>query len=175
MQKIIAGYDWLINAMRVASGVTIVLVFVLIVSDVFIRLVGGPLFGVDPWIYSAGIVEYSLLWFAMLAAPWLVRVKGHVFIDAITQIMPGRIQYYLAKVSYLISVCAAIVFFWFSLDLFLAAWWSNELDIRGEDMPLWTLLIPIPICFFFVTIEFSRYLFGFDDMYGDRTDVRENV
>ena len=175
MQTIISGYNWLINAMRVMAGVTVVLIFFLIVSDVFIRLVGGPLFGVDPWIYSAGIVEYCLVWFAMLAAPWLARVKGHVFIDAITQILPPNIQHYLAKFSYLICVVSSIVFCWYSFDLFYEAMMAGEVDTRGEDMPLWTLLIPIPVCFFFVSIEFCRYLFGFDNMYGDRTDVRENV
>ena len=52
---------------------------------------------------------------------------------------------------------------------------TGQTDTRGEDMPLWTLLFPIPFCFFLVAIEFCRYLFGLDDMYGDRTDVRENV
>ena len=42
-------------------------------------------------------------------------------------------------------------------------------------MPLWTLLLPIPFCFFLVAIEFGRYLIGLDNMYGDRTDARENV
>ncbi len=175
MQTVISGYNWLINAMRVLSGTLVAVIFLLIATDVFIRLVGKTLFGINPWIYSAGIVEYCLVWFAMMAAPWLARIKGHVFIDAITQILPPNIQYYLAKLSYLICVISSGVFCWFSFELFLEAYMSGEIDVRGEDFPLWTLLIPIPVCFFFVTIEFCRYLFGFDDMYGDRTGVRENV
>ena len=49
-------------------------VFVLIVSDVLIRLVG-----LKPWLYSSVLVEYGLLWFTMLATPWLARNKRHVF------------------------------------------------------------------------------------------------
>ena len=71
MQTVISGYNWLINAMRVLSGTLVAVIFLLIATDVFIRLVGKTLFGINAWIYSAGIVEYCLVWFAMMAAPWL--------------------------------------------------------------------------------------------------------
>ena len=160
--------------MRALSGVIVFGIFVLIVVDVGIRFV-GPTLGIQAWIYSFGVVEYGLLWFAMLAAPWLVRIKGHVFIDAITQLLPPGAKRVMAKISYLICVCAALVFTYFSMQLLIEAFATGQTDTRGEDMPLWTLLFPIPFCFFLVSIEFGRYLLGFDDMYGDRTDVRDNV
>ena len=174
MTRISAAYSWLLNALRALSGVVVFGIFVLIVVDVGIRIVGSSI-GVKPWIYSSGVVEYGLLWFAMLAAPWLVRIKGHVFIDAVTQLLPPAVQGAVAKLAYLICVCSSLVFCYFSFDLFIEALGSGEIDTRGEDMPLWTLLMPIPFCFFLVSIEFGRYLIGLDSMYGDRTDVRENV
>ena len=111
----------------------------------------------------------------MLAAPWLVRIKGHVFIDAVTQLLPKTVQRVLAKIVYLICVCSALVFCYFSLMLLVEAIQSGEVDIRGENMPLWLLLVPLPVCFFMVAIEFARYLIGLDHMYGDRTEVRANV
>ncbi len=174
MTKISAAYAWLLNALRALSGVVVFTIFVLIVVDVGIRMFGHYV-GVQPWIYSSGVVEYGLLWFAMLAAPWLARIKGHVFIDAITQILPPGPQRIFAKLAYLICVCSSLVFCYFSLQLLIEAINSGEIDTRGEDMPLWTLLLPIPFCFFLVAIEFGRYLIGLDSMYGDRTDGRENV
>ena len=174
MKGIFTAYTWLLNALRAVSGVIVFCIFILIVVDVGIRLV-GPWLGIQPWIYSFGVVEYGLLWFAMLAAPWLVRVKGHVFIDAVTQLLPRGAKRLFAKLSYLICVCATLVFSYFSFELLVDAFATGQTDTRGEDMPLWTLLFPIPFCFFLVAIEFGRYLLGFDDMYGDRTDVRENV
>ena len=67
--------------------------FLLIVSDVLIRTVG-----LKPWLYSSVLVEYGLLWFTMLAAPWLARNKAHVFIDAITQLLPAAAQQRAGKV-----------------------------------------------------------------------------
>ena len=174
MTEISAAYIRLLNGLRALSGVIVFCIFVLIVIYGGIRRV-GPTLGIQPWIYSFGVVEYGLLWFAMLAAPWLVREKGHVFIDAVTQLLAPGIRRIIAKIAYLICVCSTLIFSYFSFELLVDAFATGQTDTRGEDMPLWTLLFPIPFCFFLVAIEFGRYLLGFDDMYGDRTDVRDNV
>ncbi len=174
MKQISAAHLWLLNALRALSGVVVFGIFVLIVVDVGIRIVGQTI-GVQPWIYSSGVVEYGLLWFAMLAAPWLARIKGHVYIDAITQLLPPAPRRILATLSYLICVCSSLIFCYFSFQLLIEAIDTGQIDTRGEDMPVWTLLLPIPICFFLVAIEFGRYLIGLDSMYGDRTEARENV
>ena len=170
MQLIVTAYNHLINILKSLSGVVIFVAFLLIVIDVFVRLVG-----LSPSTYTIGIVEYGLLWFTMLAAPWLVRVKGHVFIDALTQLLSPRPKRVLAKIVYTICICSSLIFFYVSFDLFIQAVESGEIEIRGEDMPLWSLLLPMPVCFLLVAIEFGRYLIGLDTMYGDRTDVKDSV
>jgi C4-dicarboxylate transporter DctQ subunit len=153
-------YDQLIELFRLLSGVVVFSIFLLIVSDVLLRIFSLPL-----WTYSSGVVEYGLLWFTMLAAPWLVRIKGHVFIDAVTQMLPGGLQKIIAKIVYLICITSSAVFAWFSLQLLVEAFVSGQYDTRGEDFLLWTLLLPIPVGFSLVAIEFCRFLFGIDDMY----------
>ena len=153
-----------------ASGVVIFIVFALIVADVFMRLLGIP-----PWTYIAAIVEYGLLWFTMLAAPWLVRVKGHVFIDAITVMLPPGAQRVLAKVAYILCICTTLMMAYYTFGLLVEAISEGQIDTRGEDMMLWTLLLPLPFCFAMVAIEFIRYLIGIDSMYGSRTDAKESV
>ena len=170
MKSLAAGYLAVLCGLRDLSGVVILTIFVLIVADVFMRLLGIP-----PWTYIAAIVEYSLLWFTMLAAPYLVRVKGHVFIDAITQILPPGPRRVIASFAYLVCIVSSLTFFWYSFELLIEAFASGQVDTRGEDMPLWILLLPIPPCFLLVAVEFGRYLIGIDTMYGDRVDVKETV
>ena len=153
-------YSQFIDLLRILSGVVVFIIFVLIVSDVLLRLTGLPL-----WTYSSGVVEYSLLWFTMLGAPWLARIKGHVFIDAVTQLLPAGPQKIIAKIVYTICIVSCLIFAWFSFQLLLDAFTSGQTDTRGEDFPLWALLFPIPFSFALVAIEFCRFLFGFDDMY----------
>jgi len=170
VRVIVKAYELLLNAFKVGAEVVVFLIFLLIVTDVFVRLVGW-----QPSSYTSGVVEYGLLWFTMLGAPWLVRLKGHVFVDSLVQLFPKSLQWFLAKIVYLICICCALVFVYFSLELTLEAIESGEMDIRGEHQPLWLLLVPIPVSFLMVAIEFIRYLAGVDTMYTSRTDVRENV
>jgi C4-dicarboxylate transporter, DctQ subunit len=170
VSSITAAYNGLINGLRYLAGVVIFGIFVLIVADVFVRLIG-----ISPWLYSYILVEYGLLWFAMLGAPQLVRTKGHVFIDAITQLMPQGVRRVTARIAYVICVVSSLIFSYYSLQLLIGAIADNEIDVRAVDMPLWTLLSPLPFCFALVAIEFLRYLVGWDSMYGERIEVKENV
>ena len=170
MQGIARIYNLIIHLMRVLAGIQIFAVFVLICADVLMRLAG-----LQPWIYSTIIVEYSLLWFAMLGAPYLVRTKGHVFIDAMMILLPPNLKIVSAKISYLICVVSSIIFIIYSGDLLIGAIRDGLIDFRAEEIPMWILYFPIPVGFVFVATEFMRYLIGTDSMYGERTDVRDNV
>lgn len=170
MQGIVHAYNSLIYGMRHAAGVLVFCVFVLIVTDVFVRILG-----VQPWGYSVMVVEYALLWFAMLAAPYLVRIKGHVFIDALTTLLSPVVRNILAKFAYLICIVSSLIFTWYSLQVLITAIADGTLDVRAEDIPLWVLIVPMPFSFTLVAIEFSRYLIGIDTMYSDRTESRDGV
>ena len=157
-------------------------VFLLIISDVIMSVfvaINRKLQWFDPtissWDGTHGLVEYGLLWFTMLAAPWLARTKGHVFIDAVTEIMSPAIQNYTAKFAYTVALVVSLAFTYYSWLLLKEAIQDEMIDERGIDLMQWTLYFPMPICFALLSIEFLRYLLGFDDMYGRRVDVREGM
>ncbi len=170
LKAIIKAYNYVLNGLAVCAGLVIFAVFLLIVIDVTIRTAGFA-----PPAYTIAVAEYCLLFFTMFSAPWLVRMKGHVFIDAVTQMLPRPVQVVLAKVVYTLCVCSALTFAYISFGLAAEAIESGNLDVRGVDMPQWLLFVPMPPCFLLVAIEFMRYLVGIDDMYGDRTEARDSV
>jgi len=167
---LVKAYNYLLNGLAVCSGIVIFTAFVLIVFDVSIRIMGFK-----PPAFTIAVVEYILLYFTMFGAPWLVRQKGHVFIDAVTQFLPPAVKRAVAKLVYMICITSSLIFFYFSGGLLIETLRSGSLDVRGVDMPQWLLFAPMPLCFFLVAVEFGRYLIGIDDMYGDRTDVRESM
>ena len=156
--------------MAVLAGILIFLSFAMIVVDVTLRIVG-----LRPLIFTIPVVEYILLWFTMLAAPWLVRIKGHVFIDALTRILPSGIRTVIAKIVYAMCVVAAMIYCVHAMGLLQVAWQNDVVDVRSVDMPQWALFGPMPFCFFLVAVEFARYLFGVDDMYDQSVGEREGV
>ena len=170
LKAIIEAYNYVLNGLAVCAGLVIFAVFLMIVIDVTIRIAGFA-----PPAYTIAVAEYCLLFFTMFSAPWLVRMKGHVFIDAVTQMLPRPVQVVLAKVVYTLCVCSALTFSYISFGLAAEAIETGNLDVRGVDMPQWLLFVPMPPCFLLVAIEFMRYLVGIDDMYGDRTTARDSV
>ena len=170
MKALVKSYNFVIHGMAVLAGILIFLSFVMIVVDVTMRIVG-----LQPPLFTIAVVEYILLWFAMLAAPWLVRIKGHVFIDAVTQFLPRLIKTIVAKIVYSICIISSSIYCVHATGLLIDAWQRNMIDVRSIDMPQWILFGPMPFCFFFVATEFARYLIGIDDMYSQSLLERENV
>jgi TRAP-type C4-dicarboxylate transport system permease small subunit len=170
VNRIAAFHLKFLELLKALSGAVIFAVFVVIVVDVLVRTSGFK-----PLQESSVIVEYGLLWFTMLAAPWLARNKAHVFIDAITQLLPETAQRVIAKVVYLLCALFSLVVCYYSLQLTIAAIVEGQIDIRAVDVPQWVLFAPIPLCFLLVAIEFLRFLLGYDSMYGRRSDVKEST
>lgn len=168
MKALARAYDVLLQALAVCAAVVIFAAFVLIVVDVTIRILGFA-----PPAFTIAVVEYILLYYAMFAAPWLVRKKGHVYIDAVTHLLPPAVKRVTAKFAYLVCICASLVFCYFSTGLLIEAYRGGTIDVRGVDMPQWLLYLPMPLSFGLVAIEFGRYLVGLDDYYVERTDVKE--
>jgi len=71
---------FLINAFLVLAGVLVLAAIFLIIIDVCIRALGFK-----PPGYTVAVVEYVLLYFVLLSAPYLVRTKGHVLTDILIQ------------------------------------------------------------------------------------------
>lgn len=170
MQAISKAHEWLINALKTLAGIIVFLIFILITLDVLL-----PLAGIQPWEGTLGVVEYGLLWFTILAAPWLARIKGHVFIDAVKVMLSPNIQRVTSKIAYLVAITGSLMLAYFSLELAIEAYVDEAIDERSIELELWWIYAPMPIGFFLVAIEFFRFLVGIDDMYGSRTDVKEGM
>lgn len=146
-------------------------IFTMIVVDVSIRTVG-----ITPPLFTSSIVEYALLYIAMFSAPWLVRQKGHVAIEALISIMPPPVRETLAKIVYLVCAVISMYFAYLSIELFVEAWISGNLDVRGIDMPYWTQFLPMPIGYALVSLEFVMFLLGVRHYYTyDLGEVKDSV
>ena len=170
MQVLSIAHDWLIHTFKFIAGLIVLAIFVLITLDVLL-----PLVGIQPWDGTLGVVEYGLLWFTILAAPWLARIKGHVFIDAVAVMLPPAVKKVTSKIAYLVVITGSLMLAYYSWLLLVESYVDENIDERSIELMLWWIYAPMPICFALVAIEFIRYLIGIDDMYGSRTDAKEGM
>jgi TRAP-type C4-dicarboxylate transport system permease small subunit len=170
VKAIVAAYDFVLVALAVVAGATIALAFALIVVDVTLRATGFV-----PPAFTSAVVEYVLLYFTLLAAPFLVRRKGHVYVDALTSQLPARLRWATEKSAYLVCIVTSLVFAYIGFQLAIDAVRSGAIEERSIDVAAWIGYLPVGPVFVILAIEFGRYLVGIDTMYADRTEAKESL
>ncbi len=170
VRRLLRIYDALILGLAVPAGIAVALILVLIVADVTVRELGYP----SPR-FTIGVVEYALVYFTAFAAPYLVRVRGHVFIEVVIGQLEGRMRRVFEVAVYLICIIATAAFAWVSVGLFFELANSDDIDIRGIDIPAWVIVAPLPPCYLLVAVEFARFLFGSESMYAAGQSIEDSL
>ncbi len=176
LDRLWARLLWLLMA---AAAVYVGMIMVLIVYVTVFRSVG--------WIYTpyANIaIEYGFIYILFLGSPWLIRNRGHIYIEILTAMIPDRSRNILSRI--IVVACAAICFIWawYTWQLF-AERWADDMsfdELRAQfDLRLWIATIPFPIGFFLMAVEFLRFAFTRDAMHAgiagiasDRIELEEH-
>ena len=149
--------------LAIIAGVMVAAVFLMIVFDVLVRALGF-----QPPFWTSALTEYALLYMTMLAAPWLVREKGHISVESMTLMLSVRFQNMVHILAYSVSIILCLVLAFYSVKQGFAVWSRGEIDIRSISIPGWLMYASLPVGFSLSAIEFGRFLFGRDSMYTER-------
>ena len=168
MRRIISFYNFLIYSGAFISAVMLVWLMVSIITSVTMRN-----FGMQPyaWLFTSN--EYALLCMTMLGAPWLVREKGHVYIELVTAALPADLRAFLSRGIALLCVLVSLVLAWEGAELFHTNIRYYDYDVRAYYFPKWILTITFPISFFFMAMEFSRFAFGRELMHTGQAGIHD--
>jgi len=160
--------DRIINALAIFAGVYLIVIMFGIVFQASARSLG---YSGSSHIFT--FTEFGLLYIAMAAAPWLVRSRGHVYIEILTAAVPDAVRPALSRIVTALCVLVCLVVVWFGIETTFIAWQRGDADMRSIDMPRWLLLISIPICFLLMAVEFARFTFGKQVMHRGEAGVHE--
>lgn len=117
--------------------------------------------------------EFGLLYIVMAASPWLVRHRGHVFIEIVTAILPRRVQRPFSRFVSLLCVVICVILVWYTFGAAAKAYRFGDAEMRSLDMPKWLLLGAMPIGFGLMGIQFLRFVFGPTTMHTGEAGVHE--
>jgi TRAP-type C4-dicarboxylate transport system permease small subunit len=153
-------YDAIVDALAWVSGAALAAVFVMIVVAVSLRTLR---LGEPDWILPT--TEYAMLFIGTLAAPWLLRERGHVVIDIVRmQVSPATRR----AMAQLVAACSTVLFIalvYFSIPVLRAMW--GEYEMRAYLMPKALLVAPVTVSFALLAIGFFRALIGQAELYED--------
>jgi TRAP-type C4-dicarboxylate transport system permease small subunit len=123
------------------------------------------------WSYTPAafaFIEYGFIYIMMLGAPWLVRTRGHVFIELITGSVGPRTRWWLSRLIALLCTIACIFLTLFSGAVAWRDWAGGEIDVRTIDIPRWIVTASLPLGFALMAIEFARFVAGREIMHPDK-------
>lgn len=159
-------YGGCVTGLVVVAGVLVAISIAMVIIDVVMRASG-----LKPPGYTVAFVEYILLYFTLLCAPYLVREKAHVSVDVLVRSLGGASRMLVEKAVYLICIVVSLVFAFMGWQILVEAIRFGYIDERSVDIPYWTLYFLFPISFGLVAIEFARYLFGAGSYYEQRQPI----
>ena len=153
MQGIERAYGRLLELFAAAACVLIFGMTLMICADVFLRNV-RVVPGVAGLAWSAEISEAMLFLVTLLTAPWLLRRGQHIRVDIVLRMIPAKLGWAMEWLGDVTGFVCSLFFIWYGARATAASYFAGSLSIKTLIFPEWWILLPMPICFLLVAVEF---------------------
>lgn len=156
------AYDRLMYGMAWCAGFLMAAMMISICVDVLLRNLGH-----QSSAHLFTFTEYALLIVPCLGAPWLVRERGHIYVEIVLMHLNAvnRDRMGIVIGVFCIVVCAVLA--WYGFDVTWTNYTRRDVDVRSMDMPRWMIVIFIPLSFAMMAFEFLRHMLRGESVLGD--------
>jgi TRAP-type transport system small permease protein len=149
MTRLADRYGRLLDGMLLAACLVLLAITFLIGLDVLLRNLG-----LDGIAASNELSEDGLYLITMLAAPGLLRRGQHIRVDIVLRMVPPRLGWAMEWLGDLTGFGCSLVLLWYGARATASSYFAGSLSIKTLIFPEWWILLPLPICFLLVAIEF---------------------
>lgn len=114
------------------------------------------------------VIEYGFIYILFLGSPWLIRTRGHVYIEMLTAAVPDKVRLYLSRLIAFAGAAVCLVWAWYTGQIFLEHFEDSMLfdELRAQfSIRLWVSTIAFPFGFLLMAIEFIRFIFSAEPMH----------
>jgi len=153
VKYVVKGYDAILYGMAYFAGFLMAAMMAVIFLDVVLRNLGY-----QSSAHFFTFTEYALLMVPCLGAPWLVREKGHIYVEILLMALSPRRRAILTRLIGVACVVVCAVIAWYGFAVTISDFLQNEKDVRSLDMPRWMVVGFIPLAFAMMALEFLRFL-----------------
>jgi TRAP-type C4-dicarboxylate transport system permease small subunit len=153
MKWIVRIYDGVLYGMAVLAGVLMAAMMATICIDVALRNLDY-----QSSAHFFTFSEYALLLIPCLGAPWMVREKGHVYVEIVLMYLSREQRFLATRLIGAVCVVVCLVLAWYGGEVTVRNYVQHDMDVRSFDMPRWMIVGFIPLSFGMMAIEFMRFL-----------------
>jgi len=146
-------YERVLRGLAVFAGVLMAAMMITICVDVLLRNLG---YQSSAHLFTFS--EYALLLIPCLGAPWLVREKGHVYVEIVLMYLAPEQRRLMVRVIGIACILVCLTLAWYGAEVTLKSFIRHDMDVRSFDMPRWMLVGFIPLSFGMMALEFLRFM-----------------
>jgi TRAP-type C4-dicarboxylate transport system permease small subunit len=149
MRRVSRVFGRLLDVLMFLACSLLLAMTLLIGADVGLRNVG---LGGVAW--SNEVCEYILYLVTLLTAPWLLRRGQHIRVDILLRALPPQIGWLLEWIGDILGLACCLYFVRYGIKVLAASYTAGAVSIKTLVIPEWWLLVPMPLAFIAVSIEF---------------------
>ncbi len=142
-------YGKLLDVLAVIAALTLLAMVLIVTGDIVLRNTVSKGF-----VWANEVSEYALYLITVLTAPWLLRRGQHVRLDLVLTAVPKRIALIMEGFGDIVGLVVCLAMIRYATLMTLDAWQTGSITIKNLVFPEWWLLIPLPVCFVLLAIEF---------------------
>lgn len=110
-------------------------------------------FFVRPTVWAAEISQLFLIWGCLLAMAWVLQLRRHITVNAVTNLLPLRAQVACTAISLIcLIVFSGIVTVW-GFDIFYDSFVRGRTTGSILNWPIWFKEVSVPIGFGLLTLQ----------------------
>lgn len=117
-------------------------------------------FFIKPTIWAAELSQLCLIWGCLLAMGWVLSLKRHITVNAITALLPPTAQRVSVAVSLLVLITFSVVVTLWGWDIFHDSWVRGRTTGSLLNLPSWVAELAVPVGFALLTAQALVELFS---------------
>ncbi len=131
-------------------------IIVAVCGDILLRNLGIASF---PWIVE--VTEYVMYGGTFLAAPWVLRIGGHVRVEILLESVSRPVARILDRIADIGGLAASAIIAFYGATSVVDAYQAGMVQFKSLVVSEWILLLPIPIGAVLLCVEFLLRLGGY--------------
>jgi C4-dicarboxylate transporter, DctQ subunit len=165
VKVLVKAHDAVVFGMAALAAFLMAAMMVVICLDVVLRNLGY-----QSSAHFFTFTEYALLMVPCMGAPWLVREKGHIYVEILLMSLGPRLRARMTVAIGLVCIALCLVLAWYGFGITFKDFANAEKDVRSLDMPRWMIVMWIPLSFFLMGVEFARFLWRRENFLAPMSD-----
>jgi TRAP-type C4-dicarboxylate transport system permease small subunit len=156
MRTALRVFDYVIGGFAYIAGALSLLMMLGVSADIVGRyFVNRPI---------SGMIEANQIaipWVVFLASAYVTKKRGQISMDVIVQSLKPKARNLLNFCTYLVSTCACLGLFWYSLTVTIGFFQDKTMETGNIIINSGFLMMALPVGSLALGIQFSRLTYGY--------------